>query len=161
MDIYFFLEKHDISYQRFDHPAVFTCEESDALGLKLPGAETKNLFLRDKKGSRHFLVSVRHEKQVDLKALAKMLGVQNVSFASSDRLREYLDLEPGSVTLLGLVNDPEHRVEVIVDQDVWKEDAVCCHPLVNTATLAIPREGMEKFFGETGHGWTVMEVPAR
>ncbi len=162
MDIYAFLTEHGIAYQRFDHAAVFTCEQALELRMPLPGKETKNLFLRDKKGKRHFLVTVGHEKQVDLKALTDVLQVQQgLSFASPDRLKTHLGVEPGSVTLLGLVNDAAHAVEVIIDQAVWDANAICSHPLVNTATLAIPHAGLEAFLQATGHSWKVLDVPVQ
>lgn len=160
MNIDDFLRSHGIPFQRFDHEAVFTCEESAKLP-PMPGADTKNLFLRDDKGKRHFLVTVGHEKAVDLKALAKLLGIKGLGFASPERLKKFLGVEPGSVTILGLVNDKEHAVEVFIDEDVWKHDAICCHPLVNTATLSIPREGMEKFLSVTRHIPRILDVPQR
>lgn len=172
MDIYSFLDQHDITYQRFDHPAVFTCEQANKLRTRLrssgasdgqvpmPGKDTKNLFLRDKKGKRHFLVTVGHEKQVDLKTLTEALQVQQgLSFASPERLKTHLGVEPGSVTLLGVVNDSAHAVEVIIDDAVWNADAVCAHPLVNTATLCIPHEGLVKFLAATGHEPRILSVP--
>lgn len=158
--MYAFLDSHSIAYQRFDHPAVFTCEEALELRMPMPGKDTKNLFLRDKKGKRHFLVTVGHEKQVDLKALTDVLQVQQgLSFASPERLKERLGVEPGSVTIFGLVNDKDHRVEVIIDQAVWNADAICAHPLVNTATLVISHAGLETFLQATGHTAKVLDVP--
>jgi Ala-tRNA(Pro) deacylase len=84
MDIYQFLADHDIEYERHDHPPVFTCEEAIRLVPPLPAAKTKNLFLRDRKGGRHFLVAVGYEKAVDLKALASLLGVSKLGFASAE-----------------------------------------------------------------------------
>ena len=161
MDIYAFLNQHNITYQRFDHEAVFTCEQAHGIRTEpMPGMDTKNLFLRDKKGKRHFLVSVPHEKQVDLKALTDVLQVQQgLSFASPERLQQHLGLTPGSVTLLGLINDPEHKVEFVIDQSLWDAEAVCCHPLINTATLVISHEGLEKFLTATGHTAKVIDVP--
>lgn len=161
MDIYSFLDSHGISYQRFDHPAVFTCEQANELRMPIPGKDTKNLFLRDEKGKRHFLVTVGHEKQVDIKTLKKVFDVQKLSFASPDRLKTYLGVDPGSVTLLGLVNDAAHAVEVFIDEAVWSANAVCCHPLVNTATLCISHEGIEKFLRATGHEWRVVNIPSQ
>lgn len=161
MDICQFLADHGIPFERHDHPAVFTCEESEALNLKLPGADTKNLFLRDDKGERYFLVTIRHSKSADLKELRKLLDARKLSFGSPEKLKEYLGVDPGSVTLLGIVNDSDHKVEVWIDEDVWKEDAIQCHPLVNTATLVVPRSGMEKFFAATGHQLHVSSIPGR
>lgn len=164
MDIYQFLEEHGISYERYDHPPVFTCEESNRLCPPMPeyAAKTKNLFLRDKKGRRHFLLTVGEEKQVDVKSLEEVLGAPKLSFASAHRLEEYLGLTPGSVTLLGVVNDRrQQRVEVIIDEAVWQAQAVRCHPLVNTSTLIIFHSGIVRFFEETGHPVLVLDVPAK
>ena len=84
-----------------------------------------------------------------------------MSLGSPDRLARYLRLTPGSVTLLGLINDPDHQVELLVDAEVWTEAAWRCHPLVNTATLVLSRENVERFIRLTGHEPTIVEVPAR
>lgn len=160
MDIYSFLDQHGITYQRFDHEAVFTCEQAAEIRTKpMPSKDTKNLFLRDDKGTRHFLVTVGHEKKVDLKALRTIVGASKLSFGSPERLKDHLGVEPGSVTLLGLVNDPDHKVEFYIDTAVWEANGVCCHPLVNTATLAIPHEGIVKFLQATGHQANIIDVP--
>lgn len=159
-DIYKFLEENKIEYQRFDHPPVYTCEEAERLCPDMPGASIKNLFLRDKDGKRHFLAVVGYEKSVDLKQLKELLGVSGLSFASEERLKKYLGVEPGSVTLLGLINDPDHAVEVLIDQQLWGQ-AFQCHPLVNTATLVISAEGIEHFLKKTGHSYQLIEIPER
>lgn len=156
-----FLDAHGIAFQKVDHPAVFTCAEAERMVPDLPGAETKNLFLKDKKGNRHYLVMVGREKTVDLGALKKALGVSKLGFASADRLNRFLGVTPGAVSVLGLVHDTDHRVEPIVDEALWRASAWCCHPLVNTATLVIPKDGILRFFELTGHTPRVMDVPAR
>ncbi|MEC8939722.1 MAG: prolyl-tRNA synthetase associated domain-containing protein [SAR324 cluster bacterium] len=157
-DIYEFLEANQVEYERHDHEAVFTVEESKKLSPELEGASTKNLFLRDKKGSRHFLVTVPEDKQVDLKALSGKLDCSRLSFASPERLKTHLGIEPGSVSLLALANDNENKVEAFIDQDIWQAEAILCHPLVNTSTLVIPREDMRQFLEKTGHGVKLIEV---
>ena len=157
MDIYSFLDQHQIAYQRFDHEAVFTVEEADKLP-KMPGTPVKNLFLRDKNGQRHILVVLGHEKKVDLKALSELLGVSKLSFASPERLKKYLGVEPGSVTLLGVINDAEYGVEVVIDEELWGQ-SLRCHPLVNTATLVIPHESIEKFLIATHTPFRIVKVP--
>jgi Ala-tRNA(Pro) deacylase len=159
MDIYNFLDSHSISYERVDHPAVFTCEQAEQLVPPMPGADTKNLLVRDKKGRRHFLVVVGYEKAVDLKALSPLLDVNGLSFASPERLMKYLGIEPGSVSLLAIINDIGCAVDVIVDEEVWQADVLKCHPLVNTSTLAIRRTDIEKILSVTGHRWRVLSVP--
>ncbi len=160
-EIYSFLAGHGIPYTRVDHPPVFTCEEAERLVPPLSGVHTKNLFLRDGKGRRHFLVVVGWEKQVDLKALARVLAVGKLGMASAERLQQHLGVEPGAVTLLGIVNDREKAVEVVLDAGVWQAEALQCHPLVNTATLAIARRDLERLFGICGCRFRVVEVPGR
>src|SRR5450759_1931534 len=118
-DIYEFLDGHGIAYQRCDHPAVFTVAEMKRLVPPLDGAHTKNLFLRDKKGRRHVLVVVGSDKQVDIKALSAALGLDHLSSGSPERLRKYLGIEPGSVSLLALLNDIKREVEVFIDRELW------------------------------------------
>lgn len=158
MDISQFLSDHNIAYQRFDHPAVFTCEEAKLLCPDMPGETIKNLFLRDRDGKRHFLVVVGSGKNVDLKKLKDLLGISKLSFASEERLKKYLGVTPGSVTLLGLIHDTDHGVEVIIDQNLM-EKSLQCHPLVNTASLVISGEGIQRFLKKTGHECHFLNVP--
>ena len=160
-DIYKFLADHNIVYERHDHPPVFTTAEANRLVPPLPAAKTKNLFLRDRKGQRHFLVVVGYEKVVDLKALTSLLGVKKLGFASPQRLRKYLGLDPGAVSILGVVNDLDRAVEVIVDQKLWKAKSLRCHPLVNTSTLVISRDDIERLLEITGHQVRRLNVPSR
>lgn len=155
-----FLRRHAITAARHEHPAVMTVEESERLVPKLPGAKTKNLFLRDKKGQRHFLVTAPHDKAVRLEALGELLGVGRLSFASPERLQQHLGLLPGAVSLLGLVNDPSGTVEFVIDRSLWEAEAVQAHPLVNTATMVVPHAELERFLAATGHAPRVIELPA-
>jgi Ala-tRNA(Pro) deacylase len=159
MDIYEFLSEHSIGYERHDHPPVFTCEEAQRLVPPMPGGDTKNLLLRDKKGRKHFLVATGYDKKVDLKALSQILSVSNLSFASAERLKKYLGIDPGCVSLLAVVNDYENAVEVIVDEELWKANSLRCHPLVNTSTLVISRADLERIFTITGHTCRVLAIP--
>jgi Ala-tRNA(Pro) deacylase len=157
---YDFLNANAIAYQRCDHPAVTTVEESARLVPPLPGAKTKNLFLRDKPGKQHVLVVVPAEKQVDLKRLPEALGISGrLSFGSPERLKRYLGVEPGAVTLLAVFNDPGHAVGVVVDEELWRHEAFQFHPLVNTSTLVVSREDVMRFLRETGHRLQVVHVP--
>lgn len=156
------LDRTGIRYRRFDHPAVFTCEEADrAMPDEHDAAHTKNLFLRDQKGRRHWLVVTSCARQVDLRALAPAIGADKLGLASPERLAKYLGLTPGSVTVFGLLNDTEHAVELVVDEQVWSTPTWRSHPMVNTATLVVPREGVERFLQHTGHRPRVIAVPAR
>lgn len=159
-NIYTFLTNHNISYERFDHPEVYTCEQARELCPAMAGTSIKNLFLYDKRTEQHFLVVVKDGKQVDLKELKKLLGVSNLSFASEERLGKYLGVKPGSVTILGLVNDITHAVTVVFDADLQNQ-ALQCHPLVNTATLVIPSEDVKKFLSTTRHEYNFLDIPTR
>lgn len=161
IDIEGFLKGYGIAFRRFEHPAVFTCEESARLCPAMPGMHTKNLFLKDDKKRRHILLSLPHGKVADLKEFGKAYGIKSPSLASVEDLKKYLGVEPGAVTLLGLVSDADHHVEVFLDEDLWKHYLIGCHPLVNTATLVISRADMEKFFAVTGHPFRVCAVPSK
>ena len=158
--IYSFLNTHNIPYERFDHKAVFTYEDSMQFCPPMPGASIKNLFLYDKRSEQHFLVVVMDGKRVGLKELKRELDVPNLSFASEERLNKYLGVKAGSVTLLGLINDITQAVTVILDAQL-KNKALQCHPLINTATLVIPFEGIEKFISLTNHTCQLMDIPER
>ncbi|HIC8798553.1 prolyl-tRNA synthetase associated domain-containing protein [Aeromonas veronii] len=160
MAIYSLLDQLAIPYQRFDHPPVFTCEEASRLLPDLPAAKTKNLFLRDPKSERLFLVVTPEEKRVDLKALATALGIKRLSFGSPERLDAVLGLIPGSVTLLAMVRDRENAVELVVDEAIWQAEQVQCHPLVNTATLIIRLDDVRRLLAHLGREATVMRLPA-
>jgi len=155
-----FLRRHGIAAARHEHAAVMTVEESEQLVPSLPGAKTKNLFLRDKKGARHFLVTVPAARTVDLNALGAVLGTGRLGFASPERLDKHLAITPGSVSLLALVNDTARAVEFVLDRSLWEADAVHAHPLTNTATVILAHADLDVFLRATGHVPRVIDVPA-
>ncbi|MFA5507686.1 MAG: prolyl-tRNA synthetase associated domain-containing protein [Vulcanimicrobiota bacterium] len=159
--IYDLFARYGIEYQRCEHPAVFTCEEAERLVPEMDGVKTKNLFLRDRKGTRHFLVVVGYEKNVDLNTLSKVIGCSKLSLGSAERLADRLDVIPGSVTILALLNDADHQVELFLDTPIAEAHALCCHPLVNTATVSLTRPALDRFLSVTGHRPVVIDVPAR
>lgn len=160
-DIYRFLEENAIPYERFDHPPVFTCEEAERLVPPMPGTKTKNIFVKDKKGKQHFLVVLPCEKVVDLKSLSSLLGVRQLTMASPERLRRLLGVDPGSVTILAVLNDSHREVETVFDRAIWDSPSFRCHPLVNTSTLCVSKEGIVRFLGITGHKIRVLDVPGK
>lgn len=155
-----FFEEAGIEYARRDHEAVFTCETAGAAVEGFPGYRTKNLFMVSKKGE-FFLLVAPDSKRVDIKALAEKIGVGRLSFGSEAQMLDLLGISPGSVTPLALVNDTGRAVRLLIDEDVWDGEEVQCHPLVNTSTFAIPREGLVKFFVRIEHNPEVMSVPER
>src|SRR3981189_2812391 len=119
MDLVTFLSHHRREAHRFEHPPVMTVEESERLVPRLPGAKTKNLFLRDRKGARHFLVTLPHDRAADLDALGSTLDAGRLGFPSPRRLAKHLGITPGSVSLLALVNDAAAAVEFVIDRSLW------------------------------------------
>lgn len=146
-----FLHANGFLYERIEHPAVFTCAESELHRPAVPAVSTKNLFLCDKKARRFFLAVTACEKTVKLDSLATQLGVANIRFASEENLLRLLGVTRGSVTMMGLVNDVEHIVELWIDAEIWQSDYFLSHPLVNTATLILSKAELERFFALTGH----------
>lgn len=157
--IYTFLELHSVAFERYAHPAVFTCEEAKIHVPALGAVQTKNLFARDKKGHRHFLITTDCETSVDLTALARLLECSRLSLASPERLMRHLGVRPGSVTLLGLIHDTARAVEVIIDQRIWAQHAFLCHPLVNTETLLISKPEIARFLTLTAHEPRILALP--
>lgn len=143
---------------RHDHPPVFTCEEELRHVPESGAARTKNLFMRDKRGRRHLLLVTLCSKSVRITDFAETAAADRLSFASPERLMKYLGVEPGAVTLLGLMNDAEHAVEVYIDADVWTAPSVHAHPLRNDATLVLSHEDVARFLDATGHRPRIVAV---
>jgi len=132
-----------------DHPAVFTVDEGHEIKAAMPGAHTKNLFLKDKKG-RLWLISARQDTVIDLKAAPRTIGSDRVSFGNEPLMYETLGVRPGSVTALGLINDVDRRVTFVIDKRLWDADIVNFHPLTNTATTALTQAAFRRFMSEIG-----------
>ena len=150
-DLFQLLDKLQIAVTTVDHPPLFTVQESQALRGTIPGAHTKNLFLKDKKG-RYFLLTVAEDAEVDLKSVHKVIGASGrVSFGSSERLMELLGVSPGSVTVFGLINDADGAVTMVLDRALMENETINAHPLSNDATTSIARDDLVRFVRETGH----------
>lgn len=145
------LQALDIPYQLFEHPPVNTGDEAAVHWKAIPGAAVKNLFLRNKKGDRHYLVILGIEKQADLRQLVKVIGDDRLSFGSPERLQKYLGVTPGSVSPLGLVHDSGRAVRVIVDSDLRAADRLIFHPNDNTASLTISGSDFQRFLADRGN----------
>jgi Ala-tRNA(Pro) deacylase len=146
-----FLNANQFAFQRIEHPAVFTCAEADLHHSDITAISTKNLFLCDKKARRFFLAVTTCEKTINLDGLSSQLGVSHLRFGSEENLGHLLGVSRGSVTLMGLANDTEHKVELWIDSEIWQGEHFLCHPLVNTATLIMTKMELERFLGLTGH----------
>lgn len=152
------LEALAIEYRVVKHQAVFTVEEMDSLKLTRHGDVCKNLFLRDDKGNRHFLVVLDKGKRADLKSIQKQLGCTRLGFASEERLFKYLGLQKGEVTPLGIINDPEALVEVVLDSDLKGKDKLGFHPNDNTATVWISFDDLQRFIEKNGNKIHVVAI---
>jgi Ala-tRNA(Pro) deacylase len=150
-DLFACFNRLGIAHRTVRHAAVFTVEEARALRGQVAGGHTKNLFLRDKKGAL-FLVAAPEDAAIELRALHRLLGASGrFSFGSADLLRETLGVEPGSVTPFAAMNDTEHRVTVVLDAAMMAHATLNFHPLVNTGTTTISRDGLVRFLEATGH----------
>jgi Ala-tRNA(Pro) deacylase len=152
------LEGLGIATHTVEHPPLFTVSQSQELRGELPGGHTKNLFLKDKKG-RFFLVSCREDADVDLKRLHERLGASGrLSFGSAAQLMEKLGVDPGAVTLFGVINDQGREVTVAIDKSLLAFDTINAHPLTNTMTTALSRDDLLRFLEATGHRPLVIDV---
>lgn len=146
-----------IETRTFEHPAVFTVEQSGDLERDIPGGHTKNLFLKDSKGAL-YLVIAESSTRVDLKALSQRLGAGRFSFGKPELLLEALGVTPGSVNAFAVMNDFEGRVSVVFDLRLTRHDTVNCHPMINTATTNIARDELLRFIRATGHEPRVVDL---
>ena len=145
------LQALDIRYELFEHPPVHTSDEAAIHWQAISGAAVKNLFLRNKKGDRHYLVILGIDKQADLRHLVKVIGDDRLSFGSPERLQKYLGVTPGSVSPLGLIHDSARAVRVIVDSDLRTAERLIFHPNDNTASLTISGVDFLRFLEDRGN----------
>ena len=156
--VYARLNALGIAFTRHEHPPVATVDEAEQHWAGLDAMHCKNLFLRNQKGDRHYLVIIRHSKRADLRSMADQIGDGKLSFASPERLMTCLGLMPGSVSPFGLIHDPDRRVRVVIDRDLKAAERVSFHPNINTVTLTITRAGFETFLADCGHSVRYVDV---
>ncbi len=153
-----YLEELGIETRTVTHPAVFTVDEAKRLRGELPGAHSKSLFLRNKKG-RMWLVVALEDRQIDLRTLGERLQAGRLSFGSPDRLMRHLGVIPGAVTPFGAINDPGRAVQIALDTEMMEGAVLNFHPLDNAQTTAISPEGLIRFLESTGHSPELVEFP--
>lgn len=157
--VYELLEKLKISYLRVDHEAAATVDDchgvDEALGIHI----CKNLFLCNRQKTDFYLLMMPGLKKFKTKELSAQLGVSRLSFAEAEYMEEFLDITPGSVSVMGLMNDKEHRVRLLIDSELLQDEFVGCHPCVNTSSLKLRmKDVLEKFLPYVGHGYKVVEL---
>lgn len=158
--VYKLLRQLEIPYETMDHPAAMTiadCEEIDkSLGVQI----CKNLFLCNRQKTQFYLLMLPGEKPFKTKFLSGQIGSARLSFADAEYMEEYLNITPGSVSVMGLMNDKENHVQLLIDREVAESEYVGCHPCVNTSSLKMKTEDlMEKFLPYTKHACTIVELP--
>lgn len=148
-ELFAFLDEIGADHATTEHPAVFRVGEGEEIKQAIPGAHTKNLFLKDAKGQL-WLISAEGHAAIDLKRLHTVIGSARLSFGNAELMGEVLGVTPGSVTAFALANDREHRVRFVLDRMLAEAELVNFHPLTNTATTTISRAGFMKFLGAIG-----------
>ncbi|MCC5909013.1 MAG: prolyl-tRNA synthetase associated domain-containing protein [Clostridiaceae bacterium] len=156
--VYSVLEEIGIEYKRYTHPPVATIADIEALAENIDPIHCKNLFVRNSKGDKHYLVLVESSKKANTKAIARQIGSTRLSFATDERLDKYLGLEPGAVSVLGLINDKDKEVEVLVDKDLADLQEITFHPNVNTASITISYTDFQKFLKWSGNKMQYVEI---
>ena len=137
---YDLLDSLGITYQRIDHEAAMTMEACAAIDEALQATICKNLLLCNRQCTAFYLLMIPGNKVFKTKDLSAQIGSSRLSFASPEYMEQYLDITPGSVSILGLMNDKENHVQLLIDEDVLKGEYIGCHPCINTSSLRIPTE---------------------
>lgn len=152
--VYDLLDSLGISYEGIDHEPANTIEDCEVIDEKLHLKEKmcKNLFLRNRQKTDFYLLLITGDKKFVTKEFSAQLGISRVSFAEPEFMEEYLDVTPGSATVLSLMNDLDHNVTLVIDEDVLKGEYIGCHPCINTSSLKLLTSDItEKFLKHTGH----------
>lgn len=152
------LDQLGIAHATLDHPAVFRVGEGGAVKAQIPGAHTKNLFLKDARGDL-WLVCAKDDTAIELKRLHGVIGSARLSFGPAALMEEVLGVTPGSVTLFALANDPLHRVRLVLDLSLADAGQVSFHPLENTATTTVDQAGLRTFLAHLGREPLVVDFP--
>ena len=150
---------HGLAADTHDHPPVFRVEEGLEIKAAMPGAHTKNLFLKDRK-QRLWLISARQDTVIDLKTAHRLIGADRLSFGNETLLMETLGVRPGSVTAFGLINDTHRRVTFVLDHRLAEAALVNFHPLTNTATTAMAQADFRRFLTLVEHDPLIVDFSA-
>jgi len=150
-ELYELLEKLSIRFEYHEHPPLATIEDAKIHWKDYNSGRCKNIFFRNHKGDRHYLVILEHLRKLNIHDLERRLRQGKLSFASDQRLKKYLGVEPGSVSPFGLINDTSHHVHLFIDEKLNESDRLAFHPNINTASLVISKSDFLKFLNYTGN----------
>ena len=157
---YDFLDKLNIEYERIDHEAAMTMEECADVDEALGAMICKNLFLRNAQKTDFYLLLMPGNKKFKTAVLSKQIGSARLSFGEAEFMESFLDITPGSVSVMGLMNDSEKRVRLLIDKDILEEEYFACHPCINTSSLKFKTSDLlEKILPALGHPYTVVDLP--
>lgn len=157
---YDFLDKLGITYSRVDHEAAMTMEVCEEIDRALQATICKNLFLCNRQETQFYLLMLPGDKKFKTKDLSKELGVSRLSFAAEAYMEKYLDITPGSVSVMGLMNDTEHRVRLVIDEEILQRAEIGCHPCINTSSIKFSVKDLtDKIIPAMEHDYTVVSLP--
>ena len=156
--LYQILNDLGITFEYHEHPPGPTIEAALKYWKNINSAHCKNIFFRNHKGNRHYLVISDHRYQLDIHDLEKRLKQGKLTFASPERLARYLGVEPGSVSIFGLVNDTDNHVHIFIDENLSKAEKVSFHPNINTASIVIAKNDMVKFLEWSGNTYKFIRL---
>jgi Ala-tRNA(Pro) deacylase len=157
-ELYELLEKLSIEFDYYEHPPLATIEDAKIHWKNYNSDRCKNIFFRNHKGDRHYLVILEHLRQLDIHDLEKRLRQGKLTFASDQRLKKYLGVEPGSVSPFGLINDSERHVHLFIDDKLKESGRLAFHPNINTASLVISKNDFLKFLAYTGNSYEFIKL---
>jgi Ala-tRNA(Pro) deacylase len=157
-ELYNLLEKLEISFEYHEHPPLATIKDARIHWKDYNSGRCKNIFFRNHKGDKHYLVILEHLRQLNIKDLEKRLKQGKLTFASDKRLQKYLGVEPGSVSPFGLINDTEHHVHLFIDEILNQYERLAFHPNKNTASLVVSKTDFLKFLRHTGNSYEFIRL---
>lgn len=158
MAVYSLLDELSIPYERVDHAVTETMEACENIDMLLGVSMCKNLFLRNRQKTAFYLLMIPGKKKFKTKDVSKQLGTSRLSFAEAEYMEQYLNITPGSVSVLGLMNDSNHAVHLVIDKELLDNEYIGCHPCINTSSLKIRTEAiLNVFLKHTGHTWTTVD----
>lgn len=157
-ELYQLLEKLEIQFEYHEHPPLATIEDAKIHWREYNSGRCKNIFFRNHKGDRHYLVILEHLRQLNIRDLEKRLKQGKLTFASDQRLKKYLGVEPGSVSPFGFLNDHEKHVHLFIDEKLNEFDRLTFHPNINTASLVISKSDFLRFLEHTGNSYEFIRL---
>ncbi len=156
--LYDLLKKLEIDFEYYEHPPAPTIEEAAKYWKDLDATHCKNLFFRNHKGNKHYLVILEHTQALNIRDLEQRLRQGKLTFASPKRMKKYLGISPGSVSPLALIHDSEKHVHVFLDKNLEKSDTISFHPCINTASIVITFEDFIRFLNHLGNSYEYVQM---